>query len=441
MKKILLLGFALAAFSAQAQFWTQKATGFATASRGVGDISIVDANTVWISSYDGSGTASQTVKDLALSTDGGNTWTPIVANLGLGTGGLGISSVSAISATTAWVCAYPGTGGIPGVWQTTNGGTTWTKQATAAYSGSSFPNMIHFFDANNGVTMGDPLGGYFEVYTTPDGGTTWTRVPSANLPAPLSASEYGYTHNFVTAGNTIWFGTSAGRIFRSTDMGLTWTAGQTPSTDLGAAADGGAYSFSDATKGLLSLNNGSLYSTNDGGATWNPVIANGTAFSGDIAYVPGTSKVVSTGISATSAFGVGSSYSLDDGATWTTTDTAAQYGTVRFLNETTGFAGGFNTNATTGGIYKYTGTELPVAHFQSSQLQIYPNPSTGVYNLSGTPVSQVTVVDLLGKQVFNSKYSAVSDLTVDLSSLDRGVYMMSIKNDLGESKTVKIMKN
>lgn len=47
MKKLLYL-ILIVPFISNAQFWTEKATTFATASRGISGISIVDANTVWV---------------------------------------------------------------------------------------------------------------------------------------------------------------------------------------------------------------------------------------------------------------------------------------------------------------------------------------------------------------------------------------------------------
>jgi photosystem II stability/assembly factor-like uncharacterized protein len=370
MKKLLYL-LLIVPFIANAQFWTEKATTFATASRGVNCISIVDANTVWVKAYDGSGAAVQTIKEYARSTDGGNTWTSGTMNLGLGSATLGIGNICAISATTAWVSAYPTSNNLGGIWKTTDGGTTWTKQTTALFNTNpdSFTNLVHFFDANNGVCQGDPASGYFEIYITSNGGTNWTRVPSASIPAPLSG-EYGYTNNYEVASGTIWFGTNKGRIFKSTNMGSTWTVSQSPVSDFGSATVGATYTFSDATKGILLTNAGVMYKTNDAGTTWTQQAFSGPIYTGDITYIPGTTRLVCTG-AATGASG--SAYSLDDGLTWIGVD-SVQHTDVAFLNTTIGFTGGFNQSATVGGISKYTGTFYQHNHlkqlvFQYIQIQ------------------------------------------------------------------------
>lgn len=440
MKKLLLYSIALIGFSAQAQFWTPKAIGVAAVSRGVDNISIVDANVVWVKTYDGSGGGSSTVKDISRSVDGGETWTAALFG-GIGTGTLGMGNISAVSATTAYIAAYPTGAQSGGIYQTTNGGSTWTKQTTALYNqAESFANLVHFWDANVGVAQGDPQGGYFEIYTTTNGGTNWTRVPSANIPLPLSG-EYGYTADFDVVNNTIWFGTNKGRIYKSTNQGLNWTVSQSPVADFGGAA-GGKYTFSTETKGLLNTNAGLMYISNDGGTTWTTFGPTGMLFN-DIEYIPGTSKVVATGASTLSP-PYGTYYSYDDGVTWLEGQAATQVTEVEFLNETVGYGGGFTTNATTGGIYKYTGTQLGTGNFTAlRQISASPNPTNGMLQLVNetTAINNVVVYDLLGKQVFSSNYGSLNEINVDLTNLQTGAYILRATNDMGAVETIKILKN
>jgi hypothetical protein len=435
MKKSLLILFFLTALSANAQFWTEKSTGFTTATRGLGSISIVDANTVWAIATDGSGGGSTTVKEVTRSTNGGNTWTASVLSLGVGTAGLGLGSISAISETTAWISANPGTGGIGGVWKTTNSGVSYNKQTTAGFSSASFTNFVYFWDANNGIAQGDPESGYFEIWTTTNGGTNWTRVPSANIPLPLSTTEYGYTNNYAISGNTIWFGTSLGRLFRSTDKGLNWTVSQSPVTDFGSAAASGAYSFSSETEGLLVSSTGNIYSTSNGGTNYTQ-LATTDFFTGDITYVPGTSATyVTTGTT-------GSSYSSDNGLTWTTID-GIQHTIVAFLNESVGFTGGFTTSATVGGVSKYTGTVLVNETFESSKFAIYPNPSNSVVNITNSDnilLSEVTITDMNGRIVKTVNANNLTEVQINVADLTTGVYFMNVATDSGKA-IKKFIKN
>ncbi|MCK7482834.1 MAG: hypothetical protein M0C28_41225 [Candidatus Moduliflexus flocculans] len=89
-------------------------------------------------------------------------------------------SIAALNKDTAWITlddiASTAKGGI---FKTINGGTDWVKQATAFPGSGGHPTKIYFFDASNGLCIGQPRNGYWEIYTTADGGTKWIRVPSA----------------------------------------------------------------------------------------------------------------------------------------------------------------------------------------------------------------------------------------------------------------------
>ena len=124
MKKLLLF-ILLTTFTVNAQFWTEKASSFAAASRGINSISIVDDNVIWVKAYDGTAAAVATIKEYAKSTDGGNNWTSATFTLTGGSASLGISCITAVDANTAWVSAYPTTNASGGIWKTVNGGTTW----------------------------------------------------------------------------------------------------------------------------------------------------------------------------------------------------------------------------------------------------------------------------------------------------------------------------
>jgi photosystem II stability/assembly factor-like uncharacterized protein len=441
MKKILLSILLVSSFVANAQFWYEKATDFATPKRSLNNISIVDANIIWANSFDNSAPLDPKygVKEFTLSLDGGDTWTSKNIDLGIDNILSGVSSISAISATTAWISVFPDTGGSGGIWKTTTGGDTWTQQPTALFNGTySIANFVYFWDATNGIVGGDPaeIDGEFEIYTTDDGGTTWTIVPGANIPDQDVAGEWSYFNRFTVSGNTIWFGTSTGRIFRSTDKGLTWTA-----YDSGYSIDFGLdrFTFSDASKGLLMIHDTmNIYNTNDGGETWNPIVTP-DFYKSEIAYIPGTSTV----IAGAAANPFGSSYSLDDGLTWTTIDTGVFHGAFAFLNDSFGFSAGETTDATTGGISKFAGIPLKAPSFDlKKQIFAYPNPTNGILHLDSEAslIKGTTVFDLLGRQVYSSKFSALNKVDLDLNSLQTGNYVLKVTSDSGKTETMKIMK-
>ncbi|MBN2615911.1 MAG: S8 family serine peptidase [Bacteroidales bacterium] len=424
--------------------WEAQATGFSQASRGIDYISIVNENVAWADAYDGSG-SNDNILEFTRTSDGGTTWTP-----GTYTGVPAAYKVTSIAGTdrdTAWISTYNTTFGSSGaIFKTVDGGASWVQQTTAGFNdASSFPNFVYFWDGKKGICQGDPVSSYFEIYTTTDGGTTWNRVPSANIPK-AQLGEYGYTDLYAVYNTTIWFGTNKGRVFKSVDNGQHWTASST------GMAEVNNIGFHDGTTGIVTYvqydqNSGTIADfqmkkTSDGGQTWATVNPTGSYYKSDIAVIkdePGL--VISTGNSQDLAQ-CGSAYSLDDGQTWVQLDDSVQYTTVKFLNRTVGWAGGFNQNAISRGIWKWLKTDVQVGQIpDKDQLQVYPNPSHGQITLhlpDAKSSIEVSVYNLLGKRVMylNKLPVNVSNLyPLNLKSLERGIYILRVKQD--QSTTTK----
>jgi photosystem II stability/assembly factor-like uncharacterized protein len=278
------------------------------------------------------------VLKVVVTADRGASWA--VKNI-TNAAGLTSSSIWAKDANTIFVPMYNGAGGGK-LMRTTDGGNTWSSAAPLAYTNAAaFPNIVAFTDAMTGITMGDPVGNYFEIHRTTDGGNTWTRIPQASI-APIVSGEYGLTDVYTVKGNHIWFGTNKGRVYHSADAGLTWTAASTHYQALAYNISGIA--MQDATTGYAFSNGGAaanptddLAKTTDGGATWTTVSATGIGFTGrgDLEFMEGTQSTY---------FVSGSSQckiSTDGGTTWTaTTETAGNtsFGNMTFPTANVGFA-------------------------------------------------------------------------------------------------------
>jgi PKD repeat protein len=303
--------------------------------------------------------------------------------------------LSAVDANTAWVAMYKATGSsAQGVYKTTNGGATWTHQPSALFTNSaSFPDWIYFWDANNGTVLGDPISGTFEIYTTTDGGANWIQVPAANIPVAVSG-EYGYTSNVCVYGDNIWFGTNKGHIYASTDKGIHWTATIPPNM----TGKNTFPAFQSATTGLCMKYISSadtlllLDKSTDGGVSFTVLPYTSSPFNGDIKYVPGTtSTYFSGGVDFTNqANRLGDTYSFDGGTSWIIDPNmyGTQVTTSQWLNDSTGWIGGFSTDATDG-INKFNSVLAPpAANFYSEDTIITYGGTAHFSNLSlGKPTT------------------------------------------------------
>jgi len=423
--------------------WIEQASGFSAMYRGVYHISIVNENIAWGIAVDG--TNGQPVKEFTRTTDGGNTWT---AGTISAVGPLAPANISAVSDQKAWVAMYPTTTGNGGkVYYTSDGGQTWVNQNNSSmYTNSaSFLNIVHFFNENEGFCMGDPVGGKFEIYYTQDGGNTWTAVDPANNPDALSG-EVGWTGVYTAYNNTAWFGTNKGRIYKTTDKGITWTVYNTGLSDISDI------NFNNETSGIAiqkvyGSNGGittfSVKKTTDGGANWTSITPGSNVWKTDWAAVPGVpGKYFSVGTNGATGSSIkyGSSYSLDYGATWTVIDTGVQYICVEFYNDNVGWAGGFSINATTGGIYKWDASTYlkPVSEIQN--LQIYPNPVSNFINIkSNKEITKIEIFNSIGQSIISEKYYQ-NELMLNIGSLKQGIYLLKIYDKNGNTGVYKLIK-
>lgn len=440
MKKVLLIlaAFLLTNVAAQAQ-WVLQPFTFTNTDLTPVYLDAVDANVAWAAGFDV--LFNEGGNEVVHTANGGTTWTKnAIANLGATEE---ITGIVGLNATTALVCTSTGAGGR--ILKTVNSGTTWTVQTTATQfaSAASFPNGIAFFNATEGVCFGDPGTGAtrFEVYRTTDAGATWTGVPTISLPV-IQAGEFGVVNHFAVNGNAIWFSSTTGRVFASLDKGVTWTVGN---TNLGAVVP--LISFRDASNGLaLDDATGLLAATTNGGTTWSPVSYTGPLHVLGIHNVPGTNQFISVG-AGTDA---GSSYSRDNGATWTALESTFNHASVDVVSPTVAWSSAVDPNTATGlGANKLTSTALGTIKNVALQqgLSVYPNPSSGgqfvVTMAQGRATeTQVEVLDMLGRAVYTRTVQTATapSFNLDLSQQATGIYTMQLRTEGGVAQQKLVVK-
>ena len=265
-------------------------------------------------------------------------------------------------------------------------------------------------------------------------------MSGANIPNPLSG-EFGIVGYYSAVKDTIWFGTSAGRVYRSTDKGHTYTVSAVPALS-------GKYvepSFRTGMHGLAqdksAGSTGAISETFDGGNTWTAVTTTGPVYATDVRYVPGTAN---TWVSSGSTGNMGSSYSFDGGHTWTdfVGTQGARYMQMAWVNNHCGWAGGVNVSGVVSGHHTYGVTavypsgeslgscadvDVAVGIFPAARagIRIYPNPASTVIRVETESGSGFVMLNDAGREVLSGTLKTQAS-TIDISSLPSGIYVMRI---------------
>lgn len=426
-------------------------------------IHVVDANTVW--AY------TDTLNPYGFYTrtsNGGTTW--VSGNAEVSTNPeFNIRNISAANANVAWEMVNIANKG--NVYKTINGGTAWTPQKQLL----SWGYIVHFFDVNNGVAVGDPKAPAtttkYEIFTTQDGGTTWNQVSYSDIPLPntvVTTNQFEFPTSYYTKGNTIFFLTRQiihttlnsdntynyvykQRIYKSTDKGLVWTVLPNTFTDsyFSTGANTGLMAWSNQNKGIvfqlryqdwqtlipLSLN---IYRTLDGGATWNNVSYTGISLPSHnisaVDYVPNTDILVATGKNG------GSWKSIDNGSTWTVIDQGVKRFDVKCFDADNCYSGGTTIWPNVpGGMYKLSITALSTDEVkeQWEKLGVYPNPTKDELNIiTERKIKSFTLTDMQGRKIKDLE----SSKKIDLSHFTNGLYILNIYFSDGTSSSVKVQK-
>ena len=403
-------------------------------------MSIVDANTLWVGTWkpNSSGYAlpySNAVK----STDGGQTWQFYSVPI---TGSPVITDVEALDENTCYYMYLDVAGAGGGqIWKTSDGGATWSRKTTTQFF-EGYPDFIHAFSQDTLIAVGDPTSGYFEVQISNDGGNTWTRVPQSNIPPLILTMESGVAgKSFGAIGSTIWFGTSRGRCFKSTDYGNHWTVSVINSDPV---TFGWWYvSFSDLLHGIAYRANFQpplYYLTSDGGTTWTQIQMLPGLVYPNVGRVPGINGGFVIAANATSGSMPTSVFFTNDFFTSLTKIDSGLHSYdnyIYFKDATTGWLSGAYGNDST--ILKYNGvlTSVPDKKTISVNLTIVPNPSGQSTSITFPSAfmghkKTMRITNISGKPV--AEYSLKPDdqlLNLNSSNYSNGVYNIELISDDG----------
>lgn len=87
-------------------------------------------------------------------------------------------------------------------------------------------------------------------------------------------------------------------------------------------------------------------------------------------------------------------------------------------------------------------TVMATSEFFASNFRMFPNPASNVINLSTatTQINAVQLVDINGRTVKNINIDGATDVQINISDLNTGMYFLKVQSDAGTG-TAKVLKN
>lgn len=321
--------------------------------------------------------------------------------------------------------------GQAGVYATFDNGETWTRQPGAFEHPEAFPDIVYFWSTLQGIAIGDPVDGEFDIYLTSDLGSNWNKIPGVAIPDPLP-EENAIVRTFSVVGNSIWFSTTKGRVYKSENIGLSWSVSSSPFNSHTRVA------FTSPLEGYLQdvgdWETSGLAQTNDGGTTWETVNYNGNLLNWDLKYVPGT---IHTLLSSGAYLRLGLTMSMDGGNNWNSVLENYKIVQMDWIDLQTGWVGcvlDYGPESWKSFMLKYTGPGL--GDFMVSPLEmdfgdiaIGQSSEVGMVftNLGTEPVEVVSIESLtdeytLSESTFVVQPSSQYYITVFFSPTSEGYF-------------------
>lgn len=391
----------------------------------------------------------------------------------------------AVSPTNANVvmCGSTNTGSNPGVYRTTDGGSSWTRVVTgitetniniqAVAIDPVNPNVAYctLFDGTTNSTNG--------IYKTTDGGNLWVPVTTGigTIKNFLAVAVNPLNSNVVYAGTSFDSLTSTGpsKMYKSVNGGSSWTDISTGlpslSTDIKPIRQ---ISISRLDTSVVLIGQfvntdtlgGGMYVSTNGGGLWNRRNSGLPMAVGllprSCLIRPGSVNEFFVGLGNSTNTTIGVYRSTNQGLSWQDFNGGAMVNTytIRGLDfrttpDSTLYSGAAHTTVVSGqGVFEYT---VPVVGFYGDPVypknykveQNYPNPFNPVTNISYEVIKtgvnvKISVFDISGKLVeimLNKPAQSLREtIAFDASRLSSGIYFYTIEITDPESGNLSVYK-
>ncbi len=234
--------------------WARLYPGYQLQFKGIQGF---DADTAWTIGLRNQDFIAETEDNYFIKiTGGGRSWEYVQ----LETTAL-INDLSAVDQTTAWAVGRNGT-----VIKTEDGGATWTTQDPG--SAADLTDVIAVSPMVAWAISSNNL-----AFRTIDGGATWSASATPGYPCNDIVAAGG-DNAWIAAGSSNYYtGTSSGRIYKTSDGGVTWTtqfSTEQFSVEGLSLSGGGNLWAAGGTAGYVSVipPTGAILKTEDGGSNW-----------------------------------------------------------------------------------------------------------------------------------------------------------------------------
>ncbi len=344
------------------------------------------------------------------------------------------------------------------VLRTENGGSTWEDMTPVPFSPSVYASVTHLFDNNTGMVFSDDnTNRRFVCYVTPSIGDYWVQVWNGNMVPRVTGESSRTLRDFYN--DNVWIYSvnlikKEWRILRTSDKGYSWKASNFIPESNFYPSD---FAFCNDTEGVLIPYDLSskkpIFRTNDGGMTWSAVKDDKTAsryVKEAVCHVKGTQKTFAAAfIRNDSLF---TAFTSDFGRNWYGWE-FVQYEKdqlckdIAFASSSRGWVLG-GTDASR--VFHWKGDLSSYPEFQESerepvlqlrsvratqnkqQMNIYPNPASDVLNINwdeNTRIQFISIIDMYGKRLKTLKSPSNEMLSLDISDLISGQYIVEIKTE------------
>lgn len=301
--------------------------------------------------------------------------------------------------------------------KTTDAGATWTSSTTSFQAIS-----MHFFDTENGVSLGSVSGNY-GFFSTDNGGVSWVQhaLPTGNY----------YTNSFFLTPDTGYIVGQGGVLLKTADGGINWQT-----LNSGISWDLISIYFYDANNGWITSTSGRIYHSTDQGATWSQVAITGISFY-DMTAICFADPF--------NGYAIGQSYYYEDGCfirttnggiSWTLDNTSFNKLYSLTIVSNTVFVGGDD-----GMLKKNSNLISDIPKSESTDFSIFPNPTAEkcIINIPCKDLpSNLSLYNQTG-EYFCKKTIAENHSFLNLRDLPAGIYFIDIENRNGR-KSRKIVK-